>query len=316
MRKFLPLLIFSLLSNFVWAQMPKVINYQAVARNSSGEPLANQAIGVRLSVVNTLAGNATLYSETRSVTTNALGLFYIQFGSPGATATSGDFNAIGWVIITSSSKALKVELDINSSGSFVDMGSQGLVSVPYAFAADRAIDAVNIGGHYVDTNTPQTGDVLKWSGTAWVPQPPAVIYPVTQDLAAADLNGGSLAFVFLGNTQEVELKEGQVITAMLAATLGATSGTANAVGVAPAYQRVNPLSPVTAFNQSAYNTVSGISDATICTVVGALRVTAPGTSLTPTSIPAGTYRVGYGVRNTSIVVLNLNIALNGFISVQ
>jgi hypothetical protein len=316
MRKFLPVLICCLLSSFSWAQMPKLINYQAVARNSSGQPLANQSIGVRLSVVNTLAGNATLYSETRSVTTNALGLFNIQFGAPGATATSGDFNAIGWVNNTSSSKALKVELDITNSGSFVDMGSQSLVSVPYAFAADRAIDAVNIGGHYVDTNTPQTGDVLKWSGSSWVAQPPAVIYPVGQNLFGTVINGGNLAFVFVGTTQEVELKEGQVITTVLTATLGASSGTANNVGIAPGYQRVSPLSSVIAFNPLDYNTVSGISGASLCTVVGSLKVTAPGTPSSYFTIPAGTYRIGLVVRNTGGVVLNQNNTLNGFISIQ
>jgi hypothetical protein len=316
MKKFLPLLIFCLLSSILMAQMPKVINYQAVARNSSGQPLANQTIGVRLSVVNTLAGNASLYSETRTVTTNSLGLFNIQFGAPGANAVTGNFNSVGWVNNTSSSKALKVELDINNSGSFVDMGAQSLVSVPYAFAADQAVDAINIGGHYVDTNTPQTGDVLKWSGSAWVPQPASVIYPVGQDLFGTVINGGNLAFVFVGTTQEVELKEGQVITTVLTATLGASSGTANNVGIAPGYQRVSPLSSVTAFNPFDYNTVSGISGASLCTVVGSLKVTAPGTPSTYFTIPAGTYRIGLVVRNTSAVVLNQNNTLNGFISIQ
>lgn len=316
MKKFLPLLFFCLLSSILMAQMPKVINYQAVARNSSGQPLANQTIGVRLSVVNTLAGNASLYSETRTVTTNSLGLFNIQFGAPGANAVTGNFSSVGWVNNTSSSKALKVELDINNSGSFVDMGAQSLVSVPYAFAADQAVDAINIGGHYVDTNTPQTGDVLKWSGSAWVPQPASVIYPVGQDLYSTVVNGNNLAFVFVGTTQEVEVKEGQVLSAVLMATLGTSSGTANFVGVAPAFQRISPASSVTVFNPSTYNTVSGISSATICTVAGALKITAAGTPITYNTIPAGTYRVGFAVRNTSSVVLNQNIALNGYISVQ
>src|SRR5690606_23457116 len=124
-----------------------------------GQALANQTIKVRLSIINTAAGNATLYSETRQVTTNALGLFNVQIGSPGTLATSGDFAAISWTNNASSVESLKVELDINNNNSFTDMGTQGLVSVPYAFSADEAINTVNIGGHYVNTSTPANGNV-------------------------------------------------------------------------------------------------------------------------------------------------------------
>ncbi len=315
MRKLLPLLFFCMLSNFIWAQMPKVINYQAVARNSSGEPLANQTIGVRLSVVNTLAGNTTLYSETRSVTTNTLGLFNIQFGAPGAISTSGDFNAIGWANNTSSSKALKVELDINNSGSFVDMGSQSLVSVPYAFAADQAVDAINIGGHYVDTNTPEVGQVLKWTGSSWTPQAPLTVIPVSIDLEGTAITGGNLAFQMVGNTIEVNLQAGQTISVVFAASLGMFSGIANALGVAPAYLSTNPGSVVTSFNSSNYN-VLNLEERKTITVANSLRVTPAGVNGGSGTIPAGTYRIGLGVRNTSQTVINLNAGLNGFILIQ
>ena len=165
MKKFLPLLIFCLLSSILMAQMPKVINYQAVARNSSGQPLANQTIGVRLSVVNTLAGNASLYSETRTVTTNSLGLFNIQFGAPGANAVTGNFNSVGWVNNTSSSKALKVELDINNSGTITSADSyngsypvgisllSGLVSSPVILGPD-------VNGNLVKLFTHASGQLI------------------------------------------------------------------------------------------------------------------------------------------------------------
>ncbi|QEC45120.1 C1q-like domain-containing protein [Pseudobacter ginsenosidimutans] len=162
--------VFSIL--LAQAQMPKAINYQAVARNSSGQAIANQAIKVRLSIVNSAAGNAVIYSETRSVTTNSLGLFNLQIGSAGAVATTGSFTAINWLNNTTTVENLKVELDINNNNSFVDMGVQALVTVPYAFAADQAVNAINIGGHYVDTNTPNTGDILRWNGSAWVATDP------------------------------------------------------------------------------------------------------------------------------------------------
>lgn len=168
MKQFYLILVFVLSVVFVQAQMPKAINYQAVARNSAGQAIANQAIKVRLSIINSAAGNSVVYSETRSVTTNALGLFNVQIGGTGAVSTTGDFSAINWLNNTTSVENLKVELDINNNNSFVDMGTQALVTVPYAFAADQATNAINIGGHYVDTNTPNTGDVLRWNGSSWV----------------------------------------------------------------------------------------------------------------------------------------------------
>ena len=174
MKQFYLTLVFVLSVVLAHAQMPKAINYQAVARNSSGQAIANQPIKVRLSIINSAAGNSVIYSETRSVTTNTLGLFNVQIGASGALSTTGDFSAINWLNNTTSVEGLKVELDINNNNSFVDMGSQGLVTVPYAFAADQAVNAINIGGHYVDTNTPNTGDILRWNGSAWVAMDPAV----------------------------------------------------------------------------------------------------------------------------------------------
>ncbi len=162
-------LLFLSLSGF--AQMPKAINYQAVARNSTGQLLANQAIQVRLSIVTNAPGNPALYSETRNVTTNSLGLFNLQIGTPGALSTSGDFTTINWTNNTSATKSLKAEIDFSNSGIFTDMGMQSLVSVPYAFSCDEALNTYNIGGNYVSSSTPASGDFLRWDGSSWYPTP-------------------------------------------------------------------------------------------------------------------------------------------------
>lgn len=128
MKQFFLSMVLSLIIAGAMAQMPKAINYQAVARNAQGQALTNQTIKVRLSIVSSASGNPTLYSETRSVTTNALGLFNVQIGSAGAIATTGNFSTINWVNNTSATKSLKVELDVNNSGVFTDMGSQSLVT--------------------------------------------------------------------------------------------------------------------------------------------------------------------------------------------
>ena len=76
-----------------FAQSPQLINYQGVARNSVGNPLANQKLNLRLSVRNLSSTGAVVYSETRLVTTNGGGLYTVLIGGVGATATSGTIEA-------------------------------------------------------------------------------------------------------------------------------------------------------------------------------------------------------------------------------
>jgi len=138
MKKIFTLIILLIVTKISLAQVPNLMNYQAVARNAQGQALANQAIKVRLSLIQLDAGGATtFYAETRSVTTNALGLFNVQVGSAGAQNVIGNINGTNW-LDGSKTRSLKVEIDINNSNSFVDMGSQQLVSVPYALAAKEA----------------------------------------------------------------------------------------------------------------------------------------------------------------------------------
>jgi len=85
-----------LLTSVVTAQVPNKFNYQAVARNSSGQTLTNASLNVRISILDGSATAASVYSETRNVTTNQLGLFTIAIGTTGAQNTTGNFSTINW----------------------------------------------------------------------------------------------------------------------------------------------------------------------------------------------------------------------------
>jgi hypothetical protein len=139
MKPYLFCALILLTKALIFAQVPNLMNYQAVARNATGVALANQIIKVRLSA-NENNGTA-FYTETRSITTNPLGLFNVQIGSAGATTTSGSLSATNWLDATKT-RYLKVELDANNSGLYTEMGSQQLVSVPYAIAAGTAQTAL------------------------------------------------------------------------------------------------------------------------------------------------------------------------------
>jgi len=63
----------------VSAQTPQSFRYQAVARDNSGNVLANQAVSFRISILMGTIWGATVYCETHTgLTTNAFGLVELE----------------------------------------------------------------------------------------------------------------------------------------------------------------------------------------------------------------------------------------------
>ena len=114
------------------AQVPNQFNYQAVARNSLGQSLANANISLRLTILDGGANGTNVYSETRQTTTNQLGLFTAAIGGPGATSTTGNFTTIDW---STGNKYIKVEADPLGGTNFSTLGNTEMLSVPYALYA-------------------------------------------------------------------------------------------------------------------------------------------------------------------------------------
>jgi hypothetical protein len=112
------------------AQAPQKFNYQGLARTSSGTPLVSTAIGLRLTVHDATATGTTLYQETFTPTTNAYGLFTVAVGT--GTVVSGTFASITWA---SGDKYLQVEIDPAGGTTYTSIGSDQLLSVPYAMYA-------------------------------------------------------------------------------------------------------------------------------------------------------------------------------------
>jgi hypothetical protein len=112
------------------AQTPQKFNYQGIARNSTGAPIAGQAIGLRISILEGSATGTVEYSEAHNVTTNTYGLYNVSIG--GGTAVSGTMAAIDW---STGNKYVKVEIDPAGGNSYTDLGAAQLLSVPYALYA-------------------------------------------------------------------------------------------------------------------------------------------------------------------------------------
>ena len=115
-------------------RVPGTMNYQAVARDANGKALPNKTIKLRLSIL-TDAGSNLEYSETRSVTTNALGLFSVAIGDKNNVLEQySTLHNVSWTNFP----MLRVEMDINNGTNFVKMGEQQLSTSPFAFVARHA----------------------------------------------------------------------------------------------------------------------------------------------------------------------------------
>jgi uncharacterized protein (TIGR02145 family) len=135
------ILIFSLLLLQSNAQ-PQKVNYQAVALTAGGQTVKNQAIKLRLSIVDSSATGTVLYTETHQPTTDGAGQFSVFVG--GGTATLGTFSSISWS--NGKDKFLKAEADVTGGTNYVLMGSSQIVSVPYAIAAGSLKEGATITG--------------------------------------------------------------------------------------------------------------------------------------------------------------------------
>ena len=125
--------------------VPQGINYQAVAIDESGKPIPgvdivgspidDAEIGIRISILENSPTGAVLYQEEHEVLTDQYGMFNLVIGQ-GLQVSADPFSGINW----QGDKYLQVELAIENNGDFKLSAVQQLMSVPYAFLANRALN--------------------------------------------------------------------------------------------------------------------------------------------------------------------------------
>lgn len=170
---------------------PQAINYQAVARDAGGN-LITGPVGVRISIRSGSATGPVVYQESHNAVANNYGLFNLSIGQ--GTPLSGTFAAIDW-----SAGPYFAQVEVNPGSGFIQMGTQQMLSVPYALYAARSATAdnapspttitggpgINVTGgpsqytisanlamnDLTDVNTAgvAAGQVLKWDGSQWTP---------------------------------------------------------------------------------------------------------------------------------------------------
>ncbi|TND00110.1 MAG: hypothetical protein FD123_4405, partial [Bacteroidetes bacterium] len=74
MKKILLSLFVACLSFGLSAQSPELINYQAIARDASGNEIQNTPLLVSIRIATDASATTIVYEETHTPTTNAFGL--------------------------------------------------------------------------------------------------------------------------------------------------------------------------------------------------------------------------------------------------
>jgi hypothetical protein len=133
MKKIITLLAAIIITSNIFAQAPQKMSYQAVIRNASNALISNAPVKMRISILQGSASGSTVYSELHNPTTNANGLVSIEIG--GGTSPQGTFSSINW---GNGTYYLKTETDPTNQSNYTIVGTSQLLSVPYAFLAEKA----------------------------------------------------------------------------------------------------------------------------------------------------------------------------------
>jgi hypothetical protein len=106
--------------------VPNKFTYQSVVRDTSGQLVTNQAVGMRLSLQRG-PQMTNLYTETHQLTTNSNGLLTTTIGS--GQPTLGMMDTIDW---SGGMVYVKTEIDMSGGSNYSLASTRELLSVPYA----------------------------------------------------------------------------------------------------------------------------------------------------------------------------------------
>lgn len=162
MKKTLLFLSLCLIVANAFSQAPLSFQYQAVVRDDTGQPLANEEVELTVHILMGSHEGSPVFSETHYLETNAFGLVNIQVGS------QESMENINW-----DEGIYFVEIIVDGN----PMGATQLLSVPYALHAHSSADAFS--GDYdelentpdlenlVELDDPTPGDMLVYTGDGW-----------------------------------------------------------------------------------------------------------------------------------------------------
>jgi hypothetical protein len=118
------------------------MSYQATIRDASNNLISQKIVGMKISIVKDEPNGNPLFIETHLAVSNLNGLISIQIG--GGFKIFGDLSSINW---GDGSYYIKTETDPDGGYDFKIYGTSELLSVPFAFYAEKSksvFDTTNI----------------------------------------------------------------------------------------------------------------------------------------------------------------------------
>jgi len=138
------------------AQVPQGMKYKAIAKDEWGVSLPSKTITLQFTIYN---DDGNVYVEVHHPTTNKFGLVDAVIGE--GDVILGAFETINWA---EADYNLKVELDPKGGNNYTVVGSDQLLSVPYALYAGNT--SAEGQYYYADRDGDGFGDNFN---AAWVP---------------------------------------------------------------------------------------------------------------------------------------------------
>jgi len=159
------LLVLLVISNGFWpqqasAQTPQKISYQTVIRNASNVIVVNTLIGVKISILSSTATGTVVYTESKTVTTNANGIVNLEIGG------NEGFSAINW---GSTIYFIKIETDLTGGITYSNATVSQLLSMPYALHAKRVENVLSLSQEQIDALNPPTKGLMVYNNTTKMP---------------------------------------------------------------------------------------------------------------------------------------------------
>ena len=148
------------------AQSPKLMSYQAVVRNASGNLIQIKPIKIKVSILKGSASGTSVYSEIHNPQTDSNGIINLVIGR--GTQSSGNIATVSW---GTDPHFLKTEIDPNNGTNYTMTGTTQLLSVPYALYAENTPDKEKVlfyGTNATDSiELPSNVDIYSTFDGAW-----------------------------------------------------------------------------------------------------------------------------------------------------
>ena len=158
MNKLYTLLVAIMFTASAFAQAPQKMSYQAVVRSSNNEVVANQMVGMKVSILQGAISGGSVYTEIQNPTSNINGLVTIEVGT--GNVVIGLLGSIDW---STGPFYIKTEIDPTGGSNYSITGTSQLMSVPFALHANTADSIVGDVKYSI-------GDLVQGGIVFWVDQ--------------------------------------------------------------------------------------------------------------------------------------------------